>query len=111
LPRTTPELFLKIVYIRIIDALVDNGLCRVIATLQPLLTFKAQEIGEMELQISSGQGPVECELAVAKLLSSLAAKFPDIAIIEETVGSRNGGSRSMRISSETDLSFLEGTVL
>jgi peptide chain release factor len=65
----------------------------------------------MELQISSGQGPAECELAVVKLLSSLSAEFPDIAIIEETAGSRNGGSRSARISSETDLSFLEGTVL
>jgi peptide chain release factor len=65
----------------------------------------------MELQISSGQGPAECELAVGKLLISLSDEFPGIAIVENTAGSRDGGFRSVRISSEADLSFLEGTVL
>ncbi|MDR1483035.1 MAG: peptide chain release factor H [Synergistaceae bacterium] len=65
----------------------------------------------MELQISSGQGPAECELAVGKLLSSLSEEFPDIVITEKTAGGMDGGFRSARISSEADLSFLEGSIL
>ncbi|MDR3166191.1 MAG: peptide chain release factor H [Synergistaceae bacterium] len=64
----------------------------------------------MELQISSGQGPAECELAVGKLLASLSEEFPGIAILGKAAGSRDG-FRSVRISSEADLSFMEGTVL
>ncbi|MDR2088452.1 MAG: peptide chain release factor H, partial [Clostridiales Family XIII bacterium] len=63
-----------------------------------------------ELQLSSGQGPAECELAVAKLLCALTREFPGIAVIEKTEGSRAGCYRSVRIACETDLSFLEGTV-
>ena len=65
----------------------------------------------MELQISSGQGPAECELAVGKLLDALSEEFPGVKIVAHTAGSRDGGFRSVRISSETNLSFLEGTVL
>ncbi len=32
----------------------------------------------MIIQISSGQGPSECELAVSKLFGSLKAEYPDI---------------------------------
>ena len=35
----------------------------------------------MIIQISSGQGPVECELAVSKLLTALQKEFPDIEIL------------------------------
>jgi peptide chain release factor len=65
----------------------------------------------MELQISSGQGPAECELGVGKLFSSLLKEFPGTAIMEKTAGGRRGGFRSVRLSSETDLPFLEGSVL
>ena len=64
----------------------------------------------MELQISSGSGPTECELAVRKLLASLMSEFPDIKVIEKIEGVRKGCLRSVRISSESDLSFLEGTI-
>jgi len=64
----------------------------------------------MELQLSSGYGPAECELAVGKLLVSLMSEFQDIKVITKTKGVRRGCFRSIRISSESDLSFLEGTV-
>jgi peptide chain release factor len=65
----------------------------------------------MELQISSGQDPAECELAVAKLLAALQDEFPGVAVVKKTAGAKDGGFRSVRISSEADLSFMEGTVL
>jgi peptide chain release factor len=63
-----------------------------------------------EWQLSSGQGPAECELAVAKLLCALMREFPDIEVIEKNAGCREDCCRSVRIACETDLSFLEGTV-
>jgi peptide chain release factor len=50
-------------------------------------------------------------LAVGKLLSALSEEFPGITIVEETAGGGPGRFRSARISSETNLSFLKGTVL
>ncbi|MCL2756978.1 MAG: peptide chain release factor-like protein, partial [Coriobacteriia bacterium] len=64
----------------------------------------------MELQISSGQGPVECELAVAKLAHALCEEFEG-AIVKQTVaGSRKDCYKSVVIESAVDLGFLEGTV-
>jgi len=37
----------------------------------------------MILQLSSGQGPAECELAVGKLFAALQAEFPDIEKLSE----------------------------
>ena len=65
----------------------------------------------MRIQISSGSGPAECELAVGKFLRALMEEFPDIEVLEKTNGRVRGCFRSVQISSETDLSFLEGTVL
>ena len=65
----------------------------------------------MELQISSGSGPAECELAVGKLLHALMEEFQTIEVLDKTDGRVRGCFRSVRISSDTDLSFLEGTVL
>jgi len=65
----------------------------------------------MKIQISSGYGPAECELAVGKLLHALMEEFPDIEVLEKTDGRMQGCFRSVQISSETDLSFLDGTVL
>ena len=64
----------------------------------------------MEIQLSSGQGPEECELAAGKLLRSLMAEFPDIEVLETHPGKRADCLRSVRIGSKTDLSFLEGSV-
>jgi len=64
----------------------------------------------MELQLSSGYGPKECELAVGKLLASLMSEFPDIKVIAKAEGAKNECFRSVKISSESDLSFLEGTI-
>ena len=60
--------------------------------------------------MSSGYGPAECELAVGKLLTSLMSEFPDIKVIAKSEGTRSECFRSVRISSESDLFFLEGTV-
>lgn len=64
----------------------------------------------MEIQLSSGQGPEECELAVGKLLRALEIEFRDIAVEDTVRGRRPDSYRSVRISSDNDLSFLEGTV-
>lgn len=64
----------------------------------------------MELQISSGQGPVECELAVRKLANSLCDEFEDTVIKQMTPGLQEGCFRSITIESKEDLSFLEGSV-
>jgi peptide chain release factor len=64
----------------------------------------------MELQISSGQGPVECELAVAKFAHALCKEFADTAIKEMSKGYNDGCYRSVTIESKHDLSFLDGTV-
>jgi peptide chain release factor len=64
----------------------------------------------MELQLSSGQGPVECELAVGKLLRALTVEFPGIRVAETSPGKLADCYRSVRIDSEVDLSFLEGSI-
>jgi peptide chain release factor len=76
------------------------------------LTDTKYDYPKMELQLSSGQGPVECELAVGKLLFSLMEEFSGIEVLEYTSApeKRENCYRSVRIASETDLSFLEGTV-
>ena len=76
------------------------------------LTNTKADHPEMELQLSSGQGPAECELAVGKLLRSLMEEFPGIEVLERMPehGKRENCYRSVRIASEADLSFLEGTV-
>ena len=64
----------------------------------------------MKIQISSGQGPVECELAVAKLAEALCKEFED-TVIQQTIDGYNSGSyRSIVIESKQDLSFLDGSV-
>ena len=64
----------------------------------------------MELQISSGQGPVECELAVAKFAHALCEEFEGITIKQTVLGSRKDCFRSIILECKLDLSFLEGTV-
>lgn len=64
----------------------------------------------MILQISSGQGPKECELAVGKLFSSLQVEFPDIEKIYEYPSEDKDCFKSIMFSSHEDLSMLDGSV-
>lgn len=65
----------------------------------------------MIVQISAGQGPSECQLAVAKLFEALKKEYGDFEIISETKGYEKGCLDSIRFQTEQDLSGLEGTVL
>ena len=65
----------------------------------------------MIIQISAGQGPAECQLAVAKLFAALKKEYGDLEIISETKGRERGCLDSIRFRTEHDLSGLEGTVL
>lgn len=66
----------------------------------------------MILQISSGQGPVECELAVRLLFESLQKEFAEHSF---EIKSKNesrlcDGWTSVIFETSADLSFLEGSV-
>ena len=65
----------------------------------------------MIIQISAGQGPAECQLAVAKLFAALKKEYGDLEILSETRGYERGCLDSIRFQTEHDLSCLEGTVL
>lgn len=64
----------------------------------------------MLIQISSGQGPTECELAVSKLADSLIQEYPDLKIIARHDAKTKGCYTSILLSTKTDLSFLEGSI-
>lgn len=64
----------------------------------------------MIIQISSGQGPEECELAVYKLYQSLCKEYKNINLSAEHKSKRKDCYTSIQFSTEEDLSFLEGTV-
>ena len=57
----------------------------------------------MIYQISSGQGPAECELGVAKLLDYLRNQV-DLSLIDTSPGYYADTFRSVRFYSEADLS-------
>lgn len=65
----------------------------------------------MIIQISAGQGPSECQLAVAKLFEALKKEYGDLEIVSETKGFEKGCFDSIRFRTEHNLSSLEGTVL
>ncbi len=65
----------------------------------------------MIVQISAGQGPSECQLAVAKLYEALKEEYGDLEEISRTGGYEKGCYDSIRFQTEHDLSGLEGTVL
>ena len=64
----------------------------------------------MIVQISSGQGPAECELAVVKLYNSLKTEHKDIKLIQKHAFKTPGCCTSILFSTDDDLSDLEGTV-
>ena len=64
----------------------------------------------MLLQISSGQGPVECEYAVCLLFQALQKEYPDIEMLYQHSGHEKNCYRSILFSTAQDLSFLDGSV-
>lgn len=65
----------------------------------------------MIIQISAGQGPPECQLAVGKLYAALEKEYGDLEWLSETRGEEKGCYDSIRFRTEQDLSGLEGSVL
>lgn len=67
----------------------------------------------MIIQLSSGQGPMECEFAVGKLFEILKKEYPDIEMLSSHVShySKEGCYTSILFYTECDLSGLEGTIL
>lgn len=63
----------------------------------------------MIYQISSGQGPVECELGVAKFLEYLAKNYK-ISVLDYSKGYNADTYRSVRFSTAVDLSKFIGSV-
>lgn len=64
----------------------------------------------MIIQISSGQGPAECELAVCKLFEALKKEYPDIKEISSHKSRFSDCYTSIMFETEDDLSNLEGTI-
>lgn len=64
----------------------------------------------MLIQISSGQAPAECELAVGLLAKELQKNYPDIEVVKFTAGQEKNCYNSIVLKSETDLSEYEGTI-
>ena len=64
----------------------------------------------MIVQISSGQGPTECELAVVKLFNSLKSEYKDIELIQKHDAKTPSCCTSIMFSTDEDLSALEGTI-
>lgn len=64
----------------------------------------------MILQISSGQGPAECELAVTKFFHSLLKEYPDIELLSSRPSKTKDCCTSIIFSTKTDLSHLSGSV-
>ena len=64
----------------------------------------------MIIQLSSGQGPAECELAVSKLFDALKKEYPDIKYLSGHTSRYHEGYTSILLETERDLSGLEGSV-
>ena len=64
----------------------------------------------MIVQLSSGQGPSECELAVLKLYEALKKEYPDIEFLSAHEAREKGCYTSIIFTTERDLSDLEGSV-
>lgn len=65
----------------------------------------------MLLQISSGQGPVECSVGVEKLAKSLLKEFSGSRIVSINADYSGNGYKSCVMEFSEDISSLEGTVL
>ena len=56
----------------------------------------------MKIQISSGSGPAECELAAGMLMRELQKEFTALSLLERVPGIRSGCIRSAVLESEED---------
>lgn len=65
----------------------------------------------MRIQISSGQGPEECELAVGLLYEELLREGKELSLVSSVKGRKKGGFSSIVFETEEDLGKLEGSVL
>ena len=65
----------------------------------------------MILQISAGMGPVECQRAVFGICKALMKKIPSLEILSYVDGEEKETFYSVMLSSDEDLSYLEGTML
>ena len=65
----------------------------------------------MLLQISSGQGPVECSVGVEKLCKALLKEFAGSKIVSVNADYSGHGYKSCVMEFDQDVSSLEGTVL
>lgn len=64
----------------------------------------------MMLQISSGQGPLECELAVSKLFEALKKEYPGLEKVSCHESRQRGCCTSILCTAREDLSELEGSI-
>ena len=65
----------------------------------------------MLLQISSGQGPVECSVGVEKLCKALLKEFEGSRVVSVNADYSGNGYKSAVMEFDCDVSSLEGTVL
>ena len=65
----------------------------------------------MLLQISSGQGPVECSVGVEKFCRALLKEFDGSRIVSVNADYSGNGYKSAVMEFDSDVSSLEGTVL
>lgn len=64
----------------------------------------------MIIQISSGQGPAECEYAVSRLYDVLKTEYPDIKEVSSHRSRFSNCHDSIMFETENDLAELEGTI-
>lgn len=64
----------------------------------------------MLIQLSSGQGPAECEIAVEKLFHELKNEYPDLEVLQTHASKFNNGYTSILFSTKEDLTELDGTI-
>ncbi|MCC2875573.1 peptide chain release factor H [Clostridiales bacterium TF09-2AC] len=65
----------------------------------------------MRVQISSGQGPAECELAVGLFYRQLQKERRDMRLVQSVHGKTGRGYSSIMFETEEDMRELEGSVL
>lgn len=65
----------------------------------------------MLLQISSGQGPVECSVGVEKLCKAFLKEYKGLQLVSVNADYSGNGYKSAVMESFEDVSSLEGTVL
>jgi len=65
---------------------------------------------DMLIQISSGKGPLECELAVGKFLKALQTEFADVEIVSQVQGSYIDCFKSVVIKTPDKVEGIMGTI-